>query len=237
MNLLLLSNSTNFGDPYLHHAAPLISNFLNRVTDVLFIPYAGVTVTYDDYEKKVQTAMKNSDVIFSSIHHERDPSSAIEKAQAIAVGGGNTFQLLATLQRKNLLHVLRQKVISGCPYVGWSAGSNIAGPTICTTNDMPIVEPTSFKALNLVPFQINPHFTEAVILNHGGESRTDRLREYLQVNQDKEVVCLPEGSWFSVENGSCSFGGNLQSKVLRFNAPAMEAKAADFQSHFDTYIS
>jgi len=234
MNLLLLSNSTNYGDPYLFHAKDVIANFLTGITEVLFIPYAGVTTSYDDYEIKVQESMRGSHIQFTSIHHHPNPQRAVREAEAVAVGGGNTFQLLATLQNLKLVEIIKGKVSGGTPYVGWSAGSNIAGPTICTSNDMPIVEPASFEALNFVPFQINPHYTEKVIPNHGGETRLERLREYVELNVKREVLCMPEGTWFELKNNQTHMGG--EKKVLRLlnGRELEEASDETYQSVFSS---
>ncbi len=232
MNLLLLSNSTNFGDPYLFHAKDVIASFLTGITEVLFIPYAGVTLSYDDYETKVQESMKGSHIQFTSIHHHPNPKEAVLAAEAVAVGGGNTFQLLATLQKLELMEIMKDKVSGGMPYVGWSAGSNIAGPTICTSNDMPIIEPISFVALNFVPFQINPHYTEKVIPNHGGESRQDRLREYVELNPKSEVLCMPEGTWFELKNNQPHMGGQKKIMRLLHGQELEEASDETYQSAF-----
>ena len=168
-----------------------IDRFLGEVRSVLFIPYAAVNFSYDDYERKVADAMSAAGITVRSIHHEASPKDAIASARAIIVGGGNTFHLLKTLQELDLIDPIRTKVQLGTPYIGWSAGSNLACPTIRTTNDMPVVEPQNFDALNLISFQINPHFTERTIAGHGGESRLQRLLEYSAVNE-YPVVCLPE---------------------------------------------
>lgn len=191
MQLLLLSNSTMPGQPYLDWPKPLIKKMLTGKSSVLFIPYAAVSFSYDRYEEMVQGALGAFTKV-TSIHHFDDPLEAVKDAEAILVGGGNTFHLLRALYRNDLMNGIRMQVKQGVPYIGWSAGSNVACQSIRTTNDMPIVEPPSFDALQLVPIQINPHYTEQTLEGHGGESRLQRLEEYAAIN-DVPVLCLPEG--------------------------------------------
>ena len=197
MNLLLLSNSTLPGHPYLEWPRRLIKKALKDVDTALFIPYAAVSFSYDEYTKMVGTALEEF-VQVKSIHEASDPVQAVNEAQAILVGGGNTFHLLTQLYRFNLIDPIRQKAEEGIPYIGWSAGSNVACPSIKTTNDMPIIEPPSFDGLNLLSIQINPHYTERTIAGHGGESRLQRLQEYAAINEIP-VLCLPEGCALKIE--------------------------------------
>lgn len=216
--LLLLSNSTNPGEPYLGWPEKYIRNFLGKsVRKALFIPYAGVTITFDTYFQTVSKRFAEMGYQVDSIHLIETPSGFLAKYDAILVGGGNTFQLLHLLQKNKYLEPIRQAVESGMPYIGWSAGSNMACPTIKTTNDMPIVQPESFKALGLVPFQINPHYTEATIPNHGGESRDIRIREFVTVNQEVTVAGLPEGSLLRVEISKVFFEGKGICTIFRHN--------------------
>src|SRR5690554_3866383 len=178
-NLLLLSNSRNPGSEFLEHADEAIREHFSNVEDLLFIPFAGVTISWDDYTARVRTRLEGIVDSVSSLHEVDNPAEAIRNAGAIAVGGGNTWQLLSELQRLDVLDAIRETTSNGTPYLGWSAGSNIACPTIRTTNDMPIVEPQSFRALDLIPFQINPHYTDGSIPGHGGETRPERIEEYL----------------------------------------------------------
>ena len=161
MRLLLFSNSTNAGEEYLSYTLPYINNFLKEnEKQAIFIPFAGITPGYDNYEQLVSEKLKTIGVRIESLHKIKQKEFAIQKAGCIIVGGGNTFCLLKTLQEYELLDVIRQRIKGGIPYIGWSAGSNLACPTIRTTNDMPIVEPDNFEALRLIPFQINPHCHE-----------------------------------------------------------------------------
>ena len=151
-----------------------------------------------------------------SIHHESDPVAAVAQAECVAVGGGNTFHLVKELHRLKLMDAIREKAMNGMPYMGWSAGSNVAGPTLCTTNDMPIVEPESFRCMNLVPFQINPHYTDFFDPKHGGETRDDRLKEYIMLNPTRYVAGIREATSLLLENGNLSLIGRPNKmKVFR----------------------
>ena len=217
MRLLLLSNSTNAGQAYLEHARPWLSGFLgDGVRRVLFVPYAGVTVSYDDYAGKVRETFAALGYDLDSIHSAPDPVAAVHNAEAIAVGGGNTFRLLEQFAVQGLLEPIRERVLSGMPFMGWSAGSNVAGPSIRTTNDMPIVEPPSFDALSLVPFQINPHYTDAHPPGHQGETRADRLAEFVELNRDAVVAAMPEGTALRFENGRVEWLGDRQLRIFRY---------------------
>ncbi len=199
MKLLLLSNSTNPGQPYLHWPLDYIDRFLGSIRNAVFIPYAAVSFSYDDYETMVNKALVERGITVTSIHHSNNPALTIKNAEAILVGGGNTFHLMHMMEELDIKEAIRSKVKAGAPYIGWSAGSNATCPTIRTTNDMPIIEPKSFEALNLVPFQINPHYTENTIPGHGGESRLQRLTEYSAIN-DIPVVCLPEACAIRIDD-------------------------------------
>ena len=217
MNLLLLSNSTNFGEAYLAYSKKTISTFLGEAKEnIVFIPFAGVTFSWNDYTQMVNEALAEVGLQVQGIHHSENPVESIRKADAIMVGGGNSFQLLHFIYEYNLIEIIKNKVSRGTPYVGWSAGSNLACPTIKTTNDMPIIEPLSFTALDLVPFQINPHYTEAVIPNHGGESRELRLLEFIEANNEMTVIGLPEGMIIQVKNGKYNLLGNKQVKIFQY---------------------
>lgn len=192
MNILMLSSSQYLDTGYLTHTEQLITDHLNGIEELLFIPYAGVTVSWDNYLTRVQSALPN--ITIKSIHHYDDSVAAIRQAQSIAVGGGNTFNLLYRLYQNNLIEAIRERVTDGIPYIGWSAGSNICGNSIRTTNDMPIIQPPSFDALQLVPFQLNPHYSDYQPPGFNGETRAERLAEFTALNPTMPVVAIREGS-------------------------------------------
>ncbi|HEX8722132.1 MAG TPA: dipeptidase PepE, partial [Pyrinomonadaceae bacterium] len=169
------------------------------VRRVLFVPFAAVTRTEDEYAARVRKHFGPLGYEVASLHEAADARAAVEAADAVAVGGGNTFKLLRGLYEAGVVELIRERVAGGLPYVGWSAGSNVACPTIRTTNDMPIVEPPSFDALNLVPFQINPHYTDYHPPGHMGETRDERLGEFVHANPCVRVVGLREGTMLRVE--------------------------------------
>lgn len=205
--LLLLSNSRNPDGAFLEHARDAIRTHLSGMTRVLFVPFAGVTISLDDYAALVSNAFGDMGVQSESVHQHPSRVEAVRNAQAIVVGGGNTFRLLERLQHFQLLGAIRERVRRGVPYLGWSAGSVLAGPTIGTTNDMPIVAPAGLEALGLVDFQINAHFTDAHPPGFRGETRRERLAEYLVLNPGARVVGLPEGSWLRVAGAEIMLAG------------------------------
>lgn len=228
MRLLLISNSTNAGEQYLEYPKQNIKDFLGAVSSVLFIPYAGVTLGWDEYHAKVAARFSEIGIRVDAIHNFADPIAAVRAAQAIVVGGGNTFNLLKTIQDNGLIEAIRVRVLQdGVPYVGWSAGSNMTCPTICTTNDMPIVEPMSFKALNLIPFQINPHYLDAHPDGHAGETREQRIQEYLQANKGMWVAGLREGCMLRVEGVIMELIGPRPMRVFRYGSEPREVMAGD----------
>ncbi|WP_372871351.1 dipeptidase PepE [Shewanella sp.] len=194
INALLLSASRVGDTPYLEHTLPFIAPLTQNARNWVFIPYAGISLGYDAYLEKVREGLKPLNINISSIHEHADPRQAIRDADGIFVGGGNTFHLLHELYRYDLLFVIREQVEAGKPYVGWSAGSNIAGLSIRTTNDMPIIEPPSFTALGLVPFQLNPHYSDYQVPGHNGETRAQRLQEFTVVDPLTAIVGIQEGS-------------------------------------------
>jgi dipeptidase E len=219
--LLLLSNSRDPEGRYLEHCRDAMAELFAGVRRVTFVPYAGVGATWDDYAAKVRDALAPVGVAVVGVHAAADPAAALRDAEAIAVGGGNTFHLLANLQARGLLDPLRERALAGVPYVGWSAGSVIACPTIRTTNDMPIVEPPrGLVALGLVPFQINAHFTDAHPPGFHGETRRERLAEFLVANPALPVVALPEGDWLRVDGTAATLGGPHDAVLFRAGRPA-----------------
>ena len=194
--LLLFSSSRVPGDErYLTWAADLVRDFFGReVRTLAFVPFAGVTISFDEYTARTRDAFGEIGYEVRSVHEAGDPRAVVREADAVLVGGGNTFQLLARVYATGLRDVIRERVAAGMPYMGWSAGSNLACPTIRTTNDMPVVQPPAFDALGFVPFQVNPHYTDYHPPGHRGETRADRLAEFVALNPGVPVVGLREGS-------------------------------------------
>lgn len=223
MRLLLISNSINPGEGYLEYPKSHIKDFLGeKAKNAIFIPYAAVTFSYEEYEKKVNARFAEIGHHVTSIHRFINPVEAIENADAIVVGGGNTWQLVKMLQEKGLMKVIKKKVKTGTPYIGWSAGSNIACPTLKTTNDMPIVEPEKFKTLKLVPFQINPHYLDDHPANHGGETREIRIKEFIEVNRNVYVVGLREGTMLLLEDKELVLIGNRKARIFKYGQEPKE---------------
>jgi dipeptidase E len=216
MRLLLISNSTNPGEPYLYYPGKNIEDFLgHKPLKVLFIPYAAITFSYDEYEEKVSGRFRELGYEIVSIHHFENKIAAVKQSEAIVVGGGNTWQLLKMLRDNNLIEIVRQKVLEGTPYIGWSAGSNVACPTIKTTNDMPVVEPDSFESFNLIPFQINPHYTDVNPPGHAGETREQRILEFIEVNPGIVVAGLREGTMLIIEDGKIALSGPHSVRIFK----------------------
>ena len=215
IQLLLLSSSRGPDGGYLTFALEELRTFLAAVESAIFVPYAAITVSHDEYAATTRARFAEIDVRLDSIHTEKNPRAALERAPAIVVGGGNTFQLLATLHEKNLLDVMRERVQAGALYVGASAGANLACPTIATTNDMPVVWPPAPTALGLVPFQINPHFVDDSRPGFHGETRRQRLAEFMRVSPNVSVVAMPEGSMLEVRDAVVRVVGDEDVRVFR----------------------
>lgn len=227
--LMLISNSTNAGEAYLGWPREAIKNYLenNKIKRVLFVPYAGVGVTYDDYTNKVKSVFNELGFEVYGIHNEADPVKAVKEAEAIAVGGGNTFHLVYMLHKLKLMSVIKEVVENGTTYMGWSAGSNVACPALKTTNDMPIIEPESFDCTGLIPFQINPHYLDANPEGHGGETREQRIEEFMQVNQNIFVVGLREATYLLVDGNKISLHGSRPMRIFKYGTPAYEVTSND----------
>ncbi len=203
---LLLSTSRTHSTGYLEHAAEGVSWLLGESRRrILFIPYAAVRFSYDDYEDFVAGGMPDHEV--TSIHRYDDPVQAVDDADVIAVGGGNTFKLVRDMQANGVMERVRERALAGVPYMGWSAGANVASPRLCTTNDMPIVESDSFTTLGLMNMQFNPHYLDAHPDKHMGETREERIQEFAIMNPDIPVAGLREGAWLQIEGESMVLGG------------------------------
>jgi dipeptidase E len=211
--ILLISNSTLYGSGFLDHAEREIRDFLGNVSCVLFVPFA--LADQNGYASKARERFAGIGYRLESLHEASDKQQAVKSAEAIFIGGGNTFRLLKRLYDFKLLPAIRERVENGMPYIGSSAGSNVAGPTIRTTNDMPIVEPPSFDALGLVTFQINPHYLDSdPDSTHMGETREERIVQFLEENETP-VVGLREGAIVRVENGACELRGSSGARIFR----------------------
>jgi len=223
--VLLISNSTLHGSGYLDHAESEIRDFLGGRKRVLFIPFA--LYDRDAYAATARERFAKMSYEMNSVHDAVDPLRAVADTEAIFVGGGNTFRLLKTLYDRELLEPIRQRVAGGMPYIGSSAGSNIAAPTIKTTNDMPIVQPPSFDALGLVSFQINPHYLDPdPDSKHMGETREKRIQEFLEEN-DTPVLGLREGAIARCENGRITLKGSTGARIFRRALDPIETLPGD----------
>ncbi|MFA5973041.1 MAG: dipeptidase PepE [Lentimicrobiaceae bacterium] len=229
MQLLLLSNSTNSGEEYLGWPREIIRQFIekNKIQSCVFVPYAGVTVTWDDYVTRVRAVFSVWGCKLESIHIMPDPVLAINNAKCIVVGGGNTFRLVQVMHESGIMSAVREKALAGTPFIGWSAGSNVACPTLCTTNDMPIIQPSSFNTLNLVPFQINPHYLDANPEGHGGETREQRINEYQALNTEVVVVGLREATALLVDENKIDLLGNRPMRLFQAGKEPVEFQPGD----------
>jgi len=222
-NILIASTSTIHGSGYLEYLLEELETFFKGASSILFIPYARPSgISHDDYTKKASEAFSKINKKVIGIHTYENPSEAAEKAEAIFVGGGNTFVLANQLYKNNLITALSDAVRNGTPYLGTSAGSNICGLTMNTTNDMPIVQPPSFKTLGFVPFNINPHYLDPDLNStHKGETRETRIKEFHEFNS-QPVVGLREGSWLEVKGKTITLKGKLTARIFEQNKNPFE---------------
>ena len=222
-NIIIASTSTLHNGQYLDYLLPEIQLFFGHCSEIIFIPYARPSgISHADYTKKVAQVFGKISIAVKGIHEFKNPIEAIEKAQGIFTGGGNTFLLVSQLYENNLVETLKKAVLNGTPYLGTSAGSNICGVTMSTTNDMPIVYPPSFTTLGWVPFNINPHYLDPVEgSTHMGETRETRILEFLQLNAEP-VIGLREGSWLEVKVDSIILKGALTARVFKRNETPYE---------------
>lgn len=216
------------GEAYLDYPKQQIKKFLGeKPVKALFVPYAAVTFPFDEYEQKVNERFAELGHSVVGIHHFKDPKKAVKEAEAIVVGGGNTWQLVRMLHDQGLMPLIREKVLDRTPYIGWSAGSNVACPTLRTTNDMPIIDPTSFNTTGLVPFQINPHYLDANPDGHAGETREQRINEFIEINPKTYVVGLREGTMLWLEDGQLELIGKLPARIFKKGQEPRELTAGD----------
>ncbi|MDH6354110.1 dipeptidase E [Dysgonomonas sp. PH5-45] len=228
MKLLLLSNSTNPGESYLGYPKQEIKKFLGeKPLNIVFIPYAAIRFSYDEYERRVNESLGEVGIAVKGIHRFENPIDAINNADAICVGGGNTWKLVRMLHDNGLMPVIKERVMAGVPYIGWSAGSNIACPTLRTTNDMPIIDPKGFDTIGLVPFQINPHYLDVNPANHGGETREDRIMEFITEDPNAYVVGLRESTMLHVDGNTLKLIGSRPVRIFKFGEETRELTSAD----------
>ena len=212
--ILALSSSRSGDSGYLETALPIIREFLGEnKLKIAFIPFAFVD-SYEDYFSRVKEALKSLGHQINVVLPEI-AKKVIDESDCLMVGGGNTFKLLHDLNQLNLIDVIRNKIDNGTPYIGWSAGANILGPTISTTNDMPVIEPKSFNALGLFPFQINPHYFNQKQEGFNGETRDQRIEEFLKMNPGIPVIGLPEGTFLILKNEVVRFEGKIAAALFQ----------------------
>ncbi|AIG30875.1 (alpha)-aspartyl dipeptidase [Flavobacterium psychrophilum] len=221
--VILASTSTLYNGSFLDYLLPTLSEHFIGCKTLLFVPYARPNgISYDDYTQKVSQVFAKINITVNGIHEHQNPTEAIQKAEAIFTGGGNTFLLVSQLYKNNLMTVLKNTIEAGTPYLGTSAGSNIGGMTMNTTNDMPIVLPESFQTLGLIPFNLNPHFLDANSQStHMGETRETRINEFHTIS-NIPVLGLREGSWLEIYKDNFILKGTLSAKLFRQNEIAVE---------------
>lgn len=222
-NCIIASTSTVYGGNYLDYLLPELKHFFANTHEIIFIPYAQPGgLSCDDYTQKVQNAFQHIDKKVVGIHSFKNPKEALENAGGIFTGGGNTFRLVNALYKNELMNALRESILNGTPYLGTSAGSNICGPTMQTTNDMPIVYPPSFKTLGILPFNLNPHYLDPMPNStHMGETRETRIKEFHSLNT-LPVVGLREGSWLEVKGKDITLKGTFDARIFLNNRPPYE---------------
>ena len=221
--IIIASTSTIHGSEYLAYILPELKKTFKTVSELLFIPYARPSgVSYDEYTAVASKAFKEIGIKVVGIHQFNNAKEAVKNAEAIFVGGGNTFVLVNELYKQNLLSIIKEKVLNGMPYFGTSAGSNICGPTMQTTNDMPIVYPPNYATLDFIPFNINAHYLDPDPKStHKGETRETRIKEYHCFN-NTPVLGLREGSWLEVIGDKIILKGKLQARLFRKNEVPIE---------------
>jgi dipeptidase E len=214
--LLLISNGSEIvGENATEAGRTRFATFLGESTKrLLFIPYASVIRSYEECADITRANFAPMGYEVELVHESSDPRAAVAMADAIVIPGGNTFRLLMLLHENNLMGTVCARVDAGIPYVGWSAGSNVACPTIRTTNDMPVIEPPGLSGLNLVPFQINPHYTDRSLDGHHGETRDERLAEFVHLNAGVHVVGLREGSMLQIEGSTVQLLGDSPARIF-----------------------
>ncbi len=232
--IIIASTSTLYNSGYLEYLFPTLANHFKNVKNLIFIPYARPGgISHETYTEKARDAFSKIGINVKGLHEFENPVKALESAEGIFTGGGNTFLLVQQLYKNNLIEAIQNAVKSGTPYLGCSAGSNICGLTMETTNDMPIVYPPSFKTLSFVPFNINPHYLDpAEGSTHMGETRETRINEFHAFNS-QPVVGLREGSWLEVKGDYIVLKGELSARIFEQGKPAYEIAPETDLSHLN----
>jgi len=222
-NILLASTSALFGEDYLAYLKPSIADLFSGADEIIFVPFARPGgISHDDYTKKVADAFSVINIRVIGLHTFEDTAAVVRKAKGFFTGGGNTFLLVKTLHELDLMNVLKEAVEKGAPYLGTSAGSNIGGLTMHTTNDMPIVLPPSLNTMGLVPFNLNPHYLDPYPNSkHNGETRETRIKEFHTQNS-MPVIGLREGSWIRVQGETITTEGLFSSRIFEQGRDAYE---------------
>ena len=225
-NLIIASTSTLHGGDYLEYLLPELENHFNLCTTILFIPFARPGgITHEEYTRKVSAAFATINKKVIGLHEFENPIEAIEKAEGIFTGGGNTFLLVSQLYKHSILEALQKAIANGTPYLGTSAGSNITGLTMQTTNDMPIIYPPSFDTLGAIPFNLNPHYLDPdTNSKHMGETRETRIKEFHAFNSIP-VLGLREGSWLAVKGADIILKGALTARLFLQNQEPQEIES------------
>ena len=221
--IIIASTSTLHGGGYLDYLTDTLKEHFKNCSSLLFVPYARPGgISHDDYTKKAAEFFRSLDINVKGIHEFENPVEAVQNAEAIFTGGGNTFLLVTQLYQNKVMDAIKTAVEKGTPYLGTSAGSNICGLTMETTNDMPIIYPPSFDTLGLIPFNINPHYLDPISgSTHMGETRETRIKEFHQFNP-QPVLGLREGSWLEVNADVITLRGSLQARLFRQNTEPEE---------------
>ncbi|WBV61073.1 dipeptidase PepE [Chryseobacterium camelliae] len=226
MNIILASTSTLFGGEYLEYLREELIQLYNGIDEILFIPFARPSgISHDEYTAKARSFFETININVKGLHEFENKTEALNNAKGYFTGGGNTFLLVKTLHEESLMTVLKQNVENGKPYLGCSAGSNIGGLNMKTTNDMPIVYPSSFECMGLVPFNLNPHYLDPnPDLKHNGETRETRIKEFLTQN-DVKVVGLREGNWIRRIGNQITVEGKELTRIFEKDKEPYEIKA------------
>ena len=233
-NAILASTSTLHEQAYLEYLLPEIKELFKGTREILFIPYARPGgISHIDYTEMVKKALEKTEIQVKGIHEFDDPVQAVQESKGIFTGGGNTFLLVEKLYRNNLMTQLKETILYGTPYLGTSAGTNIAGLTMQTTNDMPIIYPPSFQTLGVVPFNINPHYLDPdVNSTHKGETRETRIKEFHTINTPP-VIGLREGSWLEITGDTVTLKGKLPARIFKVNEIPYEQETNSSLTHLN----